>query len=382
MGPGPLSGVRVVELAGLGPAPFAGMMLAELGADVVKVDRPAGGGIGIPPEHDLLNRGRPSVCVDLKHPQGVETVRRLVDTADIFIEGFRPGVAERIGLGPDDLLTRRPALVYGRMTGWGQDGPMAGCAGHDINYIGVTGDLHAIGGPDKPMVPLNLVGDFGGGAMYLVVGVLAALHETRASGQGQVVDAAVMDGSTHLATMVHGLAAAGMWGDQRASNLLDGGAPFYDVFATSDGRHMAVGPLEPQFYDELLRLLVLPEPPPAREQMSEWPRLHAMVAARFLEQTQAEWTAVFEGSDACVTPVLPLAEAPYHPQMAARGTLTRHEGVTQPMPAPRFSRTTTELGAPPPAPGQDSRSALLRWGLDDVDSLLAAGVVVQHEEER
>ena len=374
---GPLAGVKVVELAGIGPAPFACMLLAELGADVVKIDRPTGGGLGIPAEVDLLNRGRPSVALDLKRPEAVETVRRLVDQADVFVEGFRPGVVERLGLGPVDLLARRPSLVYGRMTGWGQDGPLAETAGHDITYIAVSGALHAIGPAEKPTVPINLVGDFGGGAMYLVVGILAALHEARAGGRGQVVDAAIVDGSAHLMTMVHGLMNAGAWADSRASNLLDGGAPFYDVFATSDGRHVAVGPLEPQFYAEFEERLGLEPPLPDRGDVDGWEKLRARLTEAFATRTQEEWVATFEGSDACVAPVLPLAEAPHHPHLIARGTFDDRNGVVQPAPAPRFSRTPGRLTTPPVPIGQDTREALLAWGIADADDLIAAGVAVQ-----
>ncbi len=374
---GPLAGVRVVELAGIGPLPFACMLLAELGADVIKVDRPSGGGLGVPPELDLLNRGRPSVALDLKTPAGVETVRRLVDRADVFVEGFRPGVTERLGLGPDELLSRRPALVYGRMTGWGQDGPLADTAGHDITYLATSGVLHAIGPAENPAVPLNLIGDFGGGAMYLVTGVLAALHAATRTGRGQVVDAAVVDGSAHLSTLVHGLLGAGAWVDARASNLLDGGAPFYGVFATSDGQHVAVGPLEPRFYDEFEDRLGLDEPLPDRNDVATWDALRHRLTAVFSTRTRADWMAAFEGSDACVAPVLSLREAPDHAQLAARGTFETREGVVQPAPAPRFSETPGRLTTPPVVLGHDTRDALLAWGIGDVDDLIESGTAIQ-----
>lgn len=380
MSPGPLSGVRVVELAGIGPAPFAGLFLAELGADVVRVERPGGTGLGVPPQHDLLNRGRPSVCVDLKHADGAEVVRRLADSADVFLEGFRPGVAERLGLGPEELLARRPQLVYARMTGWGQTGPLADRAGHDIDYIAVAGALHGIGDRVRPAIPSNLVGDFGGGALYLVVGVLAALWEARGSGQGQVVDASIVDGVAHLSMLNCALLAAGMLTERRGSNLLDGGTPFYDVYETSDGCHMAVGPLEPQFYKEFENLLGLDEPLPDRHDLREWPRLRAMLADRFAERTRDEWTAHFAGSDACVAPVLTLTEAAEHPQLAARSTYVRRDGRLEPAPAPRFSRTPTRLGSPPRLPGADTREALLRWGIHDVEDLLASGAVREHRD--
>lgn len=273
MSAGPLSGVRVVELAGMGPAPFACMMLSELGANIVRVDRPGAVTLGPEPGDDLLNRGRPSIVVDLKNPAGTGVVRRLVDSADVFVEGFRPGVTERLGLGPDELLARRPPLVYARMTGWGQHGPLASRAGHDITYVALTGALHAIGPAEASAVPLNVVGDFGGGALYLVVGILAALHEARTSGRGQVVDAAIVDGTAHLLTSIHGLLGAGLWTDVRASNSLDGGMPYYAVYACSDGRQLAVGALEPQFYAEFERLLGRDEPLPDRADRAQWPAL-------------------------------------------------------------------------------------------------------------
>jgi len=373
---GPLAGVRVVELAGIGPAPFAAMLLADLGADVIRVDRPGEPSLPIPlpPQADLLRRGRPSVSLDLKHPDGLATALALVERADVLVEGYRPGVAERLGLGPDDCLARNPRLVYGRMTGWGQDGPLAQSAGHDIGYVAVTGALHAIGragGP--PQVPVNLVGDFGGGALYLVVGVLAALLEARTSGRGQVVDAAIVDGTAHLSSLVLGLHAAGLWSDRRGTNLLDTGAPFYDVYETSDGGWLAVGPLEPAFYAELLRLLDLTDTAPDRLDPSRWPALRSLLADTFRTRTRDEWTALLEGTDACVAPVLSYAEAPSHPHLAARGTYVEHHGVVQPAPAPRFSRTATVLGTPPSAPGADTRAALSAWGIDDVDALLASG---------
>lgn len=378
-GPGPLAGLRVVELAGLGPAPYAAMLLADLGADVVRVDRPHATPLQ-DPRTDLVNRGRRSVCVDLKHPQGAELVLRLAERADVLVEGFRPGVAERLGIGPDQCRARNPRLVYGRMTGWGQEGPLASSAGHDITYLAVTGALHATGrsgGP--PQVPVNLVGDFGGGALFLVVGVLSALWEARRSGIGQVVDAAIVDGTASLTTMLHGLLAGGQWRDERGSNLLDTGAPFYDVYETADGRHVAVGALEPQFFAELVRLLFGGTPPddlPAQHDRAAWPLLRRLIAARFVQRSQQEWADTFEGTDACVAPVLSLTEAPRHPHLAARQTFVDREGVTQPAPAPRFSRTPSSLGGPPALPGQHTAEALRDWGFDDVAELVAAHVVV------
>jgi alpha-methylacyl-CoA racemase len=375
---GPLAGVRVVELAGIGPTPFAAMLLADLGADVIRVDRPGAGPLFGVAEADLLNRGRRSVAVDLKHADGPATVLRLVAAADVLVEGFRPGVAERLGLGPGECLRTNPRLVYGRMTGWGQDGPLAHSAGHDLGYIATTGVLNTLGragGP--PQVPLNLLGDFGGGAMYLVTGVLAALFEARESGRGQVVDAAIVDGTAHLASMIVGMRAAGHWQDRRGSNLLDTGAPFYDVYEAADGRHMALAALEPQFYDEFVARFGV-EDLPDRNDPAQWPALRERLAERFAEQTQAEWTEVYDGTDACVAPVLTFDEAAESPHLAARRTYVDHHGVVQPAPAPRFSRSVTGLGAPPAkVGGEHSRSALADWGVDDVDALIDAGVVTQ-----
>nr|WP_036342432.1 CaiB/BaiF CoA-transferase family protein [Micromonospora purpureochromogenes] len=363
---GPLTGVRVVELAGIGPGPFAAMLLADLGADVIRVDRPEPGALPAgDPGRNLLNRGKRSVVVDLKHPDGAEVVLELAARAAILIEGWRPGVAERLGVGPEAALARNPALVYGRMTGWGQHGPLAHAAGHDIGYIAVAGALHPIGragGP--PQIPLNLVGDFGGGALYLVVGVLAALHVARSTGHGQVVDAAIVDGAAHLTTPFAGLLAQGAWRAERGRNLLDGGAPFYDVYATADGGHMAVGALEPQFYAELLRLLGLADADlPAQHDVAGWPVLRARFAEVFAGRTRDEWAAVFDGTDACVAPVLSLTEAQDHPHLVARGTYEEHFGVRQPAVAPRLSGTPGRIGGPPPAPGADTEPALTDWGL-------------------
>ncbi|MEU5974566.1 CaiB/BaiF CoA-transferase family protein [Streptomyces sp. NPDC047315] len=364
-GNGPLSGVRVVELAGIGPGPFAAMLLADLGADVVRVDRPDGSGLAIPAAYDLTNRNKRSVLVDLKADGGAERVLDLVERADVLIEGFRPGVAERLGVGPDACLARNPRLVYGRMTGWGQDGPLAQRAGHDIGYIAVTGTLGMIGAPDEPpAVPANLLGDYAGGSLYLVVGVLAALQHARSEGgTGQVVDAAVVDGAAHLATMIHGMMAAGGWQDRRGANLLDGGSPFYGCYETADGEYMAVGALEKRFYDEFVRLLGIEDQAPSRKEFDRWDELRDLVAARFKSRTRAEWTAVFEGSDACVAPVLSLREAPAHPQLAARATFTDHGGITQPAPAPRFSATPTTIRSGPTAPGADAASVARDWDL-------------------
>ncbi|WUI45315.1 CoA transferase [Streptomyces sp. NBC_00414] len=366
-GHGPLAGVRVVELAGIGPGPFAAMLLADLGADVVRVDRPGGGGLGIDPAYDVTNRNKRSVIVDLKASDGAERVLALAERADILVEGFRPGVAERLGIGPEACHARNPGLVYGRMTGWGQEGPLAPRAGHDIAYIALTGTLGMIGAPDgPPAVPANLLGDYAGGSLYLVVGVLAALHHARATGAGQVVDAAIVDGTAHLSAMIHGMLAAGGWQDRRGANLLDGGCPYYGTYETADGGYMAVGALEGQFYEEFTGLLGLGEYASARKDLSRWGELREAVAARFRTRTRDEWTAVFAGSDACVAPVLSLREAPDHPHLAARGTFTDHGGITQPAPAPRFSATPTTVRGGPALPGTDTADVARDWDVPDL----------------
>ncbi|MFS4105762.1 CaiB/BaiF CoA transferase family protein [Streptomyces sp. PD-S100-1] len=362
---GPLTGVRVVELAGIGPGPFAAMLLADLGADVVRVDRPGGAGLGIDPARDVTNRNKRSVVLDLKSPEGRAGVLDLAARADVLIEGYRPGVAERLGVGPEDCHARNPRLVYGRMTGWGQDGPLAPRAGHDIAYIAVTGALGMIGAPDRPpAVPANLLGDYAGGSLYLVVGVLAALHHARASGAGQVVDAAIVDGAAHLGAMIHGMLAAGAWQDRRGVNLLDGGCPYYGTYETADGAYMAVGALERRFYDEFAALLGLPSDlAGAHADLARWGELREAVAARFKSRTRDEWTAVFEDSDACVAPVLSLREAPHHPHLAARGAFTDHGGITQPAPAPRFSATPTAVRTGPALPGAHAAEVARDWDL-------------------
>ncbi|WP_330336694.1 CaiB/BaiF CoA transferase family protein [Streptomyces sp. NBC_00557] len=363
-GSGPLSGVRVAELAGIGPGPFAGMLLADLGADVVRVDRPGGPGLGIDPAYDVTNRNKRSVVIDLKAPDGPARVLDLAGRADILLEGYRPGVAERLGVGPEQCHARNPRLVYGRMTGWGQDGPLADRAGHDVAYIAVTGALGMTGRPDEPPVfPANLLGDYAGGALYLVVGVLAALHHARVSGAGQVVDAAIVDGTAHLSAMIHGMLAAGGWQDRRGANLLDGGCPYYGTYETADGEHMAVGALEGRFYAEFLRLLDLEDLLPAHTDLTRWGELRERVAARFKSRTRDEWTRLFEGTDACVAPVLSLREAPHHPHLAARGTFTGHAGITQPAPAPRFSATPTSVRTGPALPGADTDAVARDWGI-------------------
>jgi alpha-methylacyl-CoA racemase len=374
---GPLHGLKVVELAGIGPGPFAAMLLADLGADVVRVDRVGPGSpLTVDPRFDLLNRGKRSIAADLKQERGRELVLALTERADALIEGYRPGVAERLGIGPEAALARNPKLVYGRMTGWGQDGPLAGSAGHDITYLAVSGALHAIGragGP--PQVPANLLGDFGGGSLYLVVGLLAALREAARTGRGQVVDAAITDGAAHLTTLLYGLSAAGQWRDERGVNLLDTGAPFYDVYPAADGRYLAVGALEPQFYAEFIRLLAPAADLPAQYDRARWPQLRAGIAAAFATRTQQEWAAVFEGTEACVAPVLSLAEAADHPHLAGRGTFTQRDGVVQPAAAPRFSATPAGPVGPPALPGAHTREVLADWELGDAGEWLADGAV-------
>lgn len=378
---GPLDGLRIVELAGLGPAPFAGMMLADAGADIVRIDR--ADRATFPPAEtpnvDLMNRGRRSVAVDLKHPAGVELVLRLVEEADGLMEGFRPGVAERLGLGPDVCLKRRPSLVYGRMTGWGQDGPMAQAAGHDIDYIALAGALEPIGrAGERPVPPLNLVGDFGGGGMLLAYGMVAAMLSAHRTGAGQVVDAAMIDGAAALMTMTYTLRRAGIWTDERGTNLLDTGAHFYEVYETSDGGYFGVGAIEPQFYAELIRLLGLSdEELPGQMDRAEWPAMKLRVAAVFATKTRAEWEAVFEGSDACAAPVLSPGEAPEHPHNVFRKTFTEVAGAVQPSPAPRFLGTPGDIQRPPPNPGQHADEALSDWGIekDDVAELRQSGAI-------
>jgi len=379
-GPGPLDGLRVVELAGIGPGPYAAMLLADLGADVVRVDRPED---PAKPRDvawhrkQLLHRGRRSLAVDLQRPEGVETVLRLAARADVMIEGYRPGVAERLGIGPEACWERNAKLVYGRMTGWGQEGPWAQMAGHDIGYIAITGALHAMGRADEPpAIPLNLVGDFASGSMFLLLGVLAALYEAARSGQGQVVDAAIVDGAASLMTFIYGMAATGIWVDERGKNPLDGGRPWYEVYATADGRHMAVGAIEGKFYRELVeRLGIATRDLPERHDEASWATIRKAFASAFASRSQAEWEAVFAGTDACVAPVLAMGDAPDHAHLAARSTFVEVDGIVQAAPAPRFSRTPGACRRRPPAPGEHSREVLADWGAGDADALLRDGVV-------
>ena len=377
-GTGPLRGVRVVELAGIGPGPHACTILADLGADVIRVDRP-GGQTFATGRYDVLTRGRPSVALDLKNPDAVAAVLRLVETADVLVEGLRPGVTERLGLGPDDCLVRNPRLVYGRMTWWGQTGPLAATAGHDLGYVAITGVLAGLGqDPRRPHFPTNLLGDFGGGSTYLVIGVLAALLEARLSGRGQVVDAAIVDGVAHLNAMGSSFLASGLATEERAANLLDGGAPFYDLYETADGGHLAIGALEPQFYDALVEGLGIGDRAPDRDDPANHPALRELIGSTVRGRTLAEWTSVFDGTDACVAPVLPLSKAVRHPHLVARSVYVDRGTGPEPAPAPRFSRTAATLSSPPPAvAGQDTREALTAWGIRDVDALLGSGAAVQ-----
>ncbi len=375
MAKGPLSGLKIVEFAGIGPGPFCGMLLSDLGADVVRIDR-KGGGRGS--KFDVTARGRRSVALDLKTPQAVEACLTLMQRADAAFEGFRPGVMERLGLGPDVALKRNPKLVYGRMTGWGQFGPLAQAAGHDINYIALTGALAAIGPGDKPIPPLNLVGDFGGGALYLAFGLLAGVIHARATGQGQVIDCAMTDGSASLMSMFYGMSASGLWREGRGANLLDGGAPFYDVYQCKDDQWISLGSIEPQFYALLLEKAGLDDPQ-FKQQMNrdDWPELKAKLAAVIKTKTREAWTRLMEGSDVCFAPVMGLKEAASHPHNAARETFVTLDGVVQPAPAPRFSATPGAIQAPPPAIGADNQAALADWGFEPsaIEALQAAGAL-------
>jgi alpha-methylacyl-CoA racemase len=365
---GPLSGVKVLELASVGPGPFCGMMLADMGADVLRIDRIAPADIGLPldPKFDIMARGRRSIALDLKTAQAVEIVMAVVEKADVLIEGFRPGVTERLGLGPDACLARNPRLIYGRVTGWGQHGPLAQSAGHDINYIAVSGALHAIGGAGQPpLPPLNLVGDYGGGAMYLAFGIACALVERHASGKGQVIDAAMCDGAASLMSIFYGRAAAGLWQDARGVNTLDGGAPWYGVYEAADGKYIAVGAIEGRFYRRLLACLGLDQASlPAQHDRTRWPELKEALGAAFKEKTRDEWCDLLASCDVCFAPVLSLTEAPSHPHNRARETFTERGGLVQPAPAPRFSRTVPRVERDAPQRGEGGAAALADWGFD------------------
>ncbi len=364
---GPLAGVRIIEMAGIGPGPFCGMMLSDMGAEVIRVDRKSVVDLGVemPRQFNVLNRGRRSIALDLKTPEGIAAVKRIAMKCDALIEGFRPGVMERLGLGPDELLRCNSRLVYGRITGWGQTGPVASAAGHDINYISLTGMLHAIGrsGPRSP--PLNLVGDFGGGSMYLAFGVVCALLEARSSGKGQVIDAAMVDGAASLGAAIFGLRAAGLWNENRADNLLDSGAPWYDVYETADGKYISIGAIEERFFNLLLEKLDLSAPELRNRDRSNWPRLRTVLTDAFRTRTRADWCKLMEGSDICFAPVLTMDEAPAHPHMRDRGVFREIDGVVQPGPAPRFSRTKPEVRSAPAVIGEHTDEILAEFGFSD-----------------
>ena len=377
---GPLAGLKVLEFEAIGPGPFCGMMLADMGADVLLVDRPDDPRLGFGRDRwfDVMVRGRRSATLDLKSKGGVAAAIELAGKADAIIEGFRPGVMERLGLGPEVLLKKNPKLVYGRMTGWGQDGPLAPRAGHDINYIALTGVLHAIGrAGSAPVPPLNLVGDFGGGGMLLAFGIACALLEAQRSGKGQVVDAAMVDGASLLATMFSGMLAAKRWSETRGDNVLDSGAPWYDTYETKDGKYVAIGSIEPKFYEELIQRLGLAgQTLPAQHDRKGWPALRKSFSEKFREKTRDEWCGVFEGSDACFAPVLTFSEARAHPHNAARRTFVNSGTVDQPAPAPRFSRTPGAIRRAPPERGEGGKEALVDWGFApaEIEKLKSSGL--------
>ncbi len=376
---GPLKGLRIVEFAGIGPGPFCAMMLSDMGADLIRLDRKPSSPYEGDPKYNILNRGRPSVGIDLKTHEGKKAALKLIDQADGLFEGFRPGVMERLGLGPDICLEKNPRLVYGRMTGWGQDGPLANAAGHDINYISVVGALHAIGPRNgKPVPPLNLIGDFGGGGMLLAFGMVCGLLEAQRSGKGQVVDAAMVDGSAALMASVYGSWNSGSWVDERGRNMLDGGAPFYDAYETADGKYISVGTLGPPFYDLLLKHAEIADPE-FRPQMdkSKWPACKEKITEIFKTKTRDEWCEIMLGTDVCFAPVLSLEEAVKYPHNKARKAFVEIDGVTHQAPAPRFSRTQPEIQGPPAAPGENTESALKDWGFsaEEIESLRSAGAI-------
>jgi alpha-methylacyl-CoA racemase len=380
---GPLAGLRIIEMAGIGPGPFACMLLSDMGAEVIRVERISGGMSAGGIADDIMARGRRSIAINVKSPEGVATLLQLIDTADALVEGFRPGVMEKLGLGPDVVLARKPSLIYGRMTGWGQDGPLSQAAGHDINYIAISGALDAIGrGDSGPVPPLNLVGDFGGGSLYLVMGLLAALLEAQRSGQGQVVDAAITDGVISLMAAIQGFKAMGLWDGGRQSNMLDGGAHYYDTYQCADDKWVSVGSIEPQFYallGEKLGIDIGGGDFMAQFDKTRWPELKQKIADAFKTRSQQEWCDIMEGSDVCFAPVLTMEEAPQYPHNVARGSYVERDGVVQAAPAPRFSRTPSAVQCSPVAPGADTRSVLQELGLADasIDTLLASGVVAQ-----
>jgi alpha-methylacyl-CoA racemase len=368
---GPLAGFKIIEMAGIGPAPMCAMLLADLGATVLRIDRQQPSGLRLPGDarFNIMNRSRHTIAVDIKHPEGVALVLRLVGAADALIEGFRPGVMERLGLGPEPCLARNPKLVYGRMTGWGQTGPLAQAAGHDLNYIALAGVLHSIGRAGQPPTPpLNLVGDFGGGALYLAFGLACGLLEAQRSGKGQVVDAAMVDGAASLMTMFYALHAAGSFTATRGANALDSGAFFYDVYECADGKYVSLAPIEDKFLEELLRRLEIdPAEMPPKMNRRRWPEAKAKLAARFKRKTRDEWCRILEGSDVCFAPVLSLAEAPSHPHNLARQSFVEIDGIVQPAPSPRFSRTPAGRPTPPEIPGERGIASLAQWGLPSAE---------------
>jgi alpha-methylacyl-CoA racemase len=376
---GPLTGVRAIEMAGLGAGPYTAMLLADLGADVVRVDRP--GTRSVKPEKYALSRGRRSITIDLKRPEGLATLLTLVEKADVMFEGYRPGVAEKLGFGPATCLERNPALVYGRMTGWGQNGPMSQMAGHDLNYLGLTGALGLLARPGgQPAAPPGLVADMGGGGLLLAFGLVCALLETRTTGIGQVIDAAMIDGVSSMTTLIHSMIAQGRWHEPPGSNFCDGAAPYYDTYESADGRYLAVAPIESQFYAVMVDKLGLDlDTLPDRDDPANWAELKSLFAGIFRSRTRNEWAELFDGSDACVTPVLSFGEAVVHPHNVARETYASAFGVTQPAPAPRFDRNPGSISGPPPSPGANSRAVLEDWGMrdTDIDALVTAGVVME-----
>ena len=381
---GPLSGLKIIEVGAIGPVPFCGMLLSDMGADVLRIDRTAESGLGLAQREsrfEVLGRGRRSISLDLKNPKGVETVLKLAEQADALMEGFRPGVAERLGIGPEDCKARNEKLVYGRMTGWGQDGPISHSAGHDINYISLSGVLHSIGtGASGPVPPLNLAGDFGGGAMFLAFGMLAAMFEARKSGQGQVVDVSMVEGSAYLLSAIFGMFAAGNWKDERGVNILDTGAHFYNVYETSDGKHVSIGSIEAKFYAELLEKTGLEgQDLPAQFDAGNWPAMSETLAGIFKQKTRDEWCEIMEGSDICFAPILSMGEAPKHAQNVARDSFVEIAGVMQPAPAPKFSRTAPEVQGEPPKLGEHTVSGLADWGFSEseIAELQEDGAVVQ-----
>lgn len=381
---GPLQGLKIVEMAGIGPVPFCSMQLADMGAEILRIDRTAESGLGIgsKTKFSILHRSRRSVAVDLKTAEGVEVVLKLIEQADALLEGFRPGVMERLGLSPEVCHARNPKLVYGRMTGWGQDGPVAHAAGHDINYISLSGVLDSIGTKESgPVPPLNLAGDFGGGSMFLAFGVMAALWEAQRSGKGQVVDVSMTEGSAYLLSAIYGMQASGYWSEERGTNILDTGSPFYNVYETKDGKHVSIGSIEPKFYAELLEKsglgsINLPE----QNDREQWPQMKETFAEVFKQKTRDEWCEIMEGSDICFAPVLSMSEAPHHPHNVARQSFVEIDGVKQPAPAPKFSRTQAEVQRPPSYLGQHTEEGLADWGFstDEIAKLRADGVVVQN----